>query len=102
MIKIKQTEIFEKWFDLLKDRKAKQKIAVRLTRLEAGLLGDIKFFGKIGEIRINYGPGYRIYFLKKGDEVIILLCGGDKSTQKKDIQNAMELAKEIKNEDHSL
>ncbi|MGN6514273.1 MAG: type II toxin-antitoxin system RelE/ParE family toxin, partial [Rhizomicrobium sp.] len=62
---------------------------------QAGLLGDAKFFGGIGELRIDFGPGYRIYFVKRGAEIIILLCGGDKSSQRKDIIRARKLAEEV-------
>ena len=60
-----------------------------------GLLGDAKYFSGIGELRIDYGPGYRVYFVKRGNTLIVLLCGGDKSTQDKDIKRAMKMAKEV-------
>jgi putative addiction module killer protein len=65
------------------------------VRVQAGLLGDAKFFNGIGELRIDYGPGYRVYFVRRGSLVIILLCGGDKSTQRKDIERALEMVKEV-------
>jgi putative addiction module killer protein len=66
-------------------------------RLTLGLFGDAKFFDGIGELRIDYGPGYRLYFMRRGNTVVLLLCGGDKSTQKRDIQRAKELAEEERN-----
>jgi len=97
MITIVQTEIYRKWFNDLSDRKAKIVIDSRLLRIENGLLGDIKSLGgSLYEIRIHYGAGYRLYFVKKGNTYILLLCGGDKSTQSKDIRLARKLAEEIK------
>ena len=95
MIEVRRTSVFIEWLRKLKDRRAQERIAQRIARVQAGLLGDAKFFGGIGELRINHGPGYRVYFVKKGDIVIVLLCGGDKSTQSKDIERAVEMAKEI-------
>jgi putative addiction module killer protein len=66
---------------------------VRLDRIELGLLGDAKYFDGIGELRIDYGPGYRVYFVKRGKAIVILLCGGDKSSQQRDIAKARQLAK---------
>ena len=65
------------------------------TIIALGLFGDAKFFDGIGELRVDYGPGYRVYFVKRGNEVVILLCGGDKSRQTKDIKQAIEMAKEV-------
>nr|WP_156536535.1 type II toxin-antitoxin system RelE/ParE family toxin [Agrobacterium vitis] len=84
-----------KWFKSLRDIRAQARIQIRIDRLELGLLGDAKFFEGIGEMRIDYGPGYRVYFVQRGQEIIILLCGGDKSTQSKDIKLAKDTAKEI-------
>jgi len=95
MIEVRQTEVFQEWLDGLKDRCAQQRIAMRIVRIQSGLPGDVKFFDGIGELRIDYGPGYRIYFKQKGNVLIVLLCGGDKSTQKKDIRHALKMAKEI-------
>lgn len=90
---IKQTDTFRKWERALGDAKAQALIAARLNRIAYGLLGDIKSVGDgVSEIRIHYGPGYRIYFARKGNEIIILLCGGDKSGQKRDIAAAKALA----------
>lgn len=83
-----------KWLDGLRDERAQQAIAKRILRIETGLLGDVKFFGGIGEFRIAYGPGYRLYFVRRGNTVIVLLCGGDKSSQRRDVARAMEMAKE--------
>jgi putative addiction module killer protein len=79
----------------LADRRAVRRIAQRIARVQAGLLGDAKFFDGIGELRIDYGPGYRVYFVRRGTLVIILLCGGDKSSQNRDIKKAIAMAKEV-------
>ena len=93
MIEFKQTETFRKWRIRLKDERIRALIASRLDRLSFGNAGDVKPVGQgISELRIDYGPGYRIYFMKRGNMIIILLCGGDKNTQAKDIQTAKRLA----------
>ncbi len=95
---IKQTETYRKWEQKLRDRKAKAAIAARLFRLANGLLGDVASVGDgINELRIHYGPGYRVYFLKRNNDIILLLCGGNKSTQSRDITVAKKLAKELEN-----
>jgi putative addiction module killer protein len=95
MIEFKQTETFRKWRGRLKDERIRALIASRLDRLAFGNAGDVRPVGKgISELRIDYGPGYRIYYIKRGATIIILLCGGDKSTQAKDIETAKRLAKE--------
>ncbi|WP_175869614.1 type II toxin-antitoxin system RelE/ParE family toxin [Bartonella gabonensis] len=99
---IKTTDEFDKWLEKLKDRKAANMILERLRRIRSGLLGDVKFFNGIGELRIHYGAGYRIYFVKKGDKIIILLWGGNKSTQSNDIQKALSLLEDLKNEIENL
>ncbi|WP_375694239.1 type II toxin-antitoxin system RelE/ParE family toxin [Bartonella sp. AD24XZML] len=99
---IKTTDEFDEWLEKLKDRKAADIILTRLHRIRSGLLGDAKFFNGISELRIHYGAGYRIYFTQKGDKIIILLCGGDKSTQSSDIQKALSLLKDLKNEIENL
>jgi putative addiction module killer protein len=96
MIEIRQTEQYAKWFKSLKDRTARLRIDVRIRRLSLGNPGDVKPVGDgISELRINYGPGYRIYFTQRNDELILLLVGGDKSTQWKDIAKAKEIGKSI-------
>lgn len=94
MFEVRQTSVFEDWLEGLKDREARRRIAIRLVRIEAGLLGDIKYFKGVGELRIDYGPGYRVYFVKRGELIILLLCGGDKKTQQRDIARAIEMAQE--------
>jgi putative addiction module killer protein len=95
MIELKQTETFRKWRLRLKDERARALIASRLDRLAFGHTGDVEPVGQgISELRIHYGPGYRIYFRKRESTIIILLCGGDKSTQAKDIKTAKRLAEE--------
>jgi putative addiction module killer protein len=90
-----ETVAFSRWIDALQDRRAVARIAVRIDRLAAGHTGDAKVVGDgVSELRIDYGPGYRVYFTQRGDVMVILLCGGDKSTQAKDIQRAKVLAKE--------
>ncbi|MDR1218360.1 MAG: type II toxin-antitoxin system RelE/ParE family toxin [Treponema sp.] len=95
MKEIRQTDSFEKWFKNLKDRVGKALIIKQIDRLAKGNPGDNRFVGGISEMRIDCGPGYRVYYKDAGNEIIILLCGGDKSTQGRDIEKAKELAKEI-------
>ena len=95
MIEVRKTAVFLDWFNALRDIRAQARIQTRIDRLSLGLLGDVKFFQGIGELRIDYGPGYRIYFARRGDQIIILLHGGDKSTQDKDIRKALEMVREI-------
>ena len=95
MIELKQTDAFRTWRTRLKDEKARVLIASRLDRLAYGHAGDVKRAGQgISELRIHYGPGYRIYFHRRGNTVIVLLCGGDKSTQAKDVKTAKRMANE--------
>jgi len=95
VFELRQTETFAKWRSKLKDELAKAAIALRLARLELGQVGDAKPVGDgISELRIHYGPGYRVYFHRRGKTIIVLLSGGDKSTQAKDIRKAKQLAKE--------
>ena len=95
MIEVRQTAVFRDWLDGLKDRRAQERIAQRIVRLQAGLLGDAKFFDGIGELRVDHGPGYRVYFVKRGMVVIVLLCGGDKGSQSRDIKRAKALSAEL-------
>lgn len=95
MIELKQTAVFAKWEARLKDKRARTMIAARLMRLAAGLQGDVEPVGEgISELRIHYGPGYRVYFVQRGNLVILLLCGGDKGSQARDIAAAKKLARE--------
>ena len=98
MFEVRQTLEFEKWLKGLADPRAAKRIAQRIVRVQAGLLGDVKFFDAIGELRIDYGPGYRVYFVRRGRVVVILLCGGDKSSQKRDIKRAIEMARALNKE----
>ena len=93
MFTLRPTKSFNKWLDGLKDGMAKKRIAQRLVRIQSGLFGDCKSVGgPVMELRVDHGPGYRVYFVKQGGELIVLLCGGDKSTQQRDIAKALELA----------
>lgn len=96
MFEVRKTAEFADWFTSLKDIRAKARVQVRVDRVELGNLGDAKFFSGIGELRVDYGPGYRVYFVKAGNAIIILLCGGDKASQKTDIRKAIDMAKEVK------
>ncbi len=102
MIEVRQTDRFAKWLKGLRDVQAKARILVRIRRAELGNLGDAKFFDGIGEMRVNYGPGYRVYFVKRGETLIILLCGGDKKSQRRDIEQAIDMAKEMTDEDDPI
>ena len=96
MIEIRKTETFVKWLNGLSDIKARSRILVRIERLAAGNPGDVKPVGEgVSELRIDYGPGYRVYFLKRGREMIILLAGGDKRSQARDIKTAIRLAQNL-------
>jgi putative addiction module killer protein len=96
MIEIRKTDQFAKWLDNLRDVNAKARILVRIERLASGNAGDVKPVGEgISEIRIDYGPGYRVYFTKRGGEVIFLLAGGDKSSQSVDIKTVLRLARNL-------
>lgn len=95
MFEIKQTETFRKWWTKLKDERARGLVFARLDRLACGHEGDVEPVGQgISELRIHYGPGYRVYFQKQGNTIVILLCGGDKNTQAKDIKTAKRLGDE--------
>jgi len=95
MVEVVTTSVFDDGFASLRDRRARARILSRISRIEMGNFGDHKFFSGIGEFRIDYGPGYRIYFVKRGDVLVILLCGGDKSSQDRDIKRALEIAREL-------
>jgi putative addiction module killer protein len=95
MIEIRRTETFIAWFNALRDARAFAKIAVRIKRLADGNAGDAASVGEgVSELRIHYGPGYRVYFTRRDNSIVVLLCGGDKSTQAADIVKARALAKE--------
>ena len=96
MIEVRQTTIFRDWLDGLKDRQAQARIAQRIVRLQGGLFGDAKPVGEgVSELRVDHGPGYRVYFTRRGSVVVILLCGGDKRTQAKDIQRAQAMTVDL-------
>ena len=96
MIEVRQTTRFATWLAGLRDERARARILKRLDRAKDGNLGDVAPVGEgVSEMRIFYGPGYRIYFIRRGAELIVLLCGGDKSTQAADIEDAKALAREV-------
>lgn len=96
MIEIRQTTRFATWLAGLRDDRARARILKRLDRARDGNLGDVAPVGEgVSEMRIFYGPGYRVYFVSRGKELIVLLCGGDKSTQDADIEEAKAMAKEV-------
>ena len=97
VIEVRQTSEFSSWFDRLRDERAKARILVRIRRISLGNAGDAKPTGQgVSELRIDYGPEYRVYFTTANKVVVILLCGGDKRTQDSDIKRAKEMAKELK------
>jgi len=96
MITVRETENFKKWIRCLKDKVTQSIITARIRRISAGNFGDVRSVGEnIFELRIDYGPGFRVYYTQKGREIVILLCGGDKSTQKRDVETAKEIAKNL-------
>ena len=96
MAELRKTEVFVKWLDSLRDLQARTRVLVRIERLVAGNPGDVRPVGEgVSELRINYGPGYRVYYKQQGQTIIVLLAGGDKRTQTKDIQMALKLAQDI-------
>jgi len=96
MIEVRQTEAFQAWLQGLADRRAVSRIAVRIARVQSGLMGDIKAVGGgVSELRIDYGPGYRLYLAQRGRVLVILLCGGDKASQRRDIAKAKAMAAEL-------
>ncbi|AKE63960.1 MULTISPECIES: type II toxin-antitoxin system RelE/ParE family toxin [Microcystis] len=96
MIEIRQTETYSQWFSNLRDRQAKARIDIRVRRLSMGNPGDVKPVGKgVSELRIDYGQGYRVYFIQRGETLIILLAAGDKQTQERDIKTALNLAQDL-------
>lgn len=96
MIEVRKTEVFAKWIDELQDIRVRARILVRIERLSAGNPGDVKSIGEgVSEMRIDYGPGYRVYYKQQGHKVVILLAGGDKQSQAKDIKTALGLARNL-------
>ncbi|MBL9156448.1 MAG: type II toxin-antitoxin system RelE/ParE family toxin [Verrucomicrobiales bacterium] len=96
MIEIRKTEIFAKWLDELSDLRGRARILARIERLRGGNFGDWKSLGDgVGELRVDAGPGYRVYFTRVGSEIVVLLAGGDKSSQARDIRKAKELAENL-------
>lgn len=100
MLIVRQTEEFVEWLDALKDRRAQIRIVARLRQAEAGNLGDWQpVDGTLSEMRVHYGPGYRLYFVRRGSVLIVLLYGGDKSSQRRDIRRALVLAQEYEEDE---
>ena len=96
MFQLRQTDIFAKWLRGLRDRKAQARIIARLDSAKLGNLGDCKAVGSgVREMRVHYGPGYRLYFIQRQEQILILLCGGSKSNQRQDIAKAKRIAAEI-------
>ena len=96
MREVHQTEVFAEWLARLRDRRAAARIAVRVDRLALGNPGQVEAVGEgVSELKIDYGPGYRVYFTGPGDRIILLLCGGDKSSQTQDIRRAKDLARRL-------
>ena len=99
MFTVRQTQEFQDWLDALKDLRAQVRIAARLRLAEAGSLGDWKTVGgEVSEMRVDVGPGYRLYFTRRGSILIVMLAGGDKSTQARDIKRAQRILKELESE----
>lgn len=96
MVDIKKTDVYARWLDNLRDIRARARVLARVERMAAGNPGDVRLVGEgVSEMRIDYGPGYRVYFTRRGNEIVILLAGGDKSTQDSDIKIAQELARNL-------
>jgi putative addiction module killer protein len=96
LIEVRQTETFARWFARLRDRRAQRRVQVRIDRLQIGNAGDVRPVGEgVLEMRIDYGPGYRVYFVQRGVALVILLAGGDKGTQPRDIVLAHKLARDL-------
>ena len=96
MIEVRKTEVYATWLNSLRDQQARARILVRVERLATGNLGDVRPVGEgVSELRIDYGPGYRVYFKKRGSTLVILLAGGDKRTQNEDVRKALRLARNL-------
>jgi putative addiction module killer protein len=96
VLQIRKTNVYAEWIDNLRDLQGRARILVRVERLASGNPGDVKAIsGGVSELRVHFGPGYRVYFSQRGDDIVILLAGGDKRTQTRDIQTALQLAKNL-------
>ena len=96
MAEVRQTEVYSRWFDSLRDGRARARIDARIRRLSLGNYGDVKPVGEgVSELRIDYGPGYRVYYVQNGQTLVVLLAGGNKDTQDRDIRTALKLAREL-------
>ena len=96
MLQIRKTQVYTSWFDRLRDRQVQNRIDNRLRRLRRGNFGDVKAVGGgVSELRLHFGPGYRVYFVRRGESLVILLSGGDKDSQDVDIRSAQDLAGEL-------
>ena len=96
MVEIRKTEVYAKWLDGLRDARARARVLVRVERLAAGNPGDVRSVGEgVSELRIDYGPGYRVYFARQGGKIVVLLAGGDKRTQSRDVRTALRLARNL-------
>ena len=96
MIEVRKTEVYTNWLDSLRDVRARARVLVRVERLAAGNPGDVRPVGEgVSELRIDYGPGYRVYFTKQGGMIVVLLAGGDKRTQSQDVKTALRLARNL-------
>lgn len=101
MIEVRQTREFALWRSGLRDSVTRKRIGARIDRLAFGHLGDVKAVGDgVSELRLDFGPGYRLYFVRRGDVLIVLLCGGDKATQARDIDRAKRLTRELDGDDN--
>ena len=97
VIEIRRTEVFERWLRRLRDTQARRRITDRIQRLSSGNFGDVvSVGGGVSELRIHYGPGYRVYFAQQGQSIVVLLAGGDKDSQARDIRTAQDLARELR------
>ena len=96
MFEVRKTEVYARWLDSLRDARARARVLVRVERLAAGNPGDVRPVGEgVSELRIDYGPGYRVYIRKQGRRIVVLLAGGDKRTQRDDIETALRLARNL-------
>ena len=96
MIEVRKTEVYARWLDSLRDARARARVLVRVERLAAGNPGDVRPVGEgVSELRIDYGPGYRVYFRMQGRTIVVLLAGGDKRTQSQDVETALRLARNL-------